>query len=260
MVGTLYLVGTPIGNLEDMTWRAVRTLQEADLIACEDTRTSAPLLRHFEVHTPVTSYHKFNEAEKSEELVGKLLGGTNVALITDAGMPGISDPGELLVRKCMEVSIPVTAVPGASACVTALAISGADTRRFVFEGFLPQENKEKREALARLADETRTVIFYEAPHRLAKTLDTLRGALGDDRKISLCRELTKKFETVERMTLGEAADLYGGGGENAKKPRGEYVLVVDGKSREKIAEENTKMWETMDVAAHVAMYEGRGMS
>jgi 16S rRNA (cytidine1402-2'-O)-methyltransferase len=153
MDGTLFLVATPIGNLEDMTFRAVRVLKEADLIACEDTRTSAPLLRSYGIRTPVTSYHKFNEEEKSGELIGKMLRGGKIALITDAGMPAISDPGCILVRKCMEQAIPVTAVPGASACVTALALSGADTRRFVFEGFLPVDNKEKKEALSRLSEE-----------------------------------------------------------------------------------------------------------
>ena len=212
MAGTLYLVATPIGNLEDMTLRAIRVLKEADLIACEDTRTSRPLLKAYDIGTPVTSYHKFNEEEKSGELVRRLLAGENIALITDAGMPAISDPGEILVKRCMEVSVPVTAVPGASASVTALALSGADTRRFVFEGFLPQANSEKKEVLARIADETRTMIFYEAPHRLTRTLAALMEVLGEARGVAICKELTKKFETVERTTLGEAAARFGGTG------------------------------------------------
>ena len=309
MDGTLFLVATPIGNLEDMTFRAVRVLKEADLIACEDTRTSAPLLRSYGIRTPVTSYHKFNEEEKSGELIGKMLRGGKIALITDAGMPAISDPGCILVRKCMEQAIPVTAVPGASACVTALALSGADTRRFVFEGFLPVDNKEKKEALSRLSEETRTIILYEAPHRLVRTLESLQSVLGEDRLISLCRELTKRFESVERMTIGDALRMYGAGedadstadgaagadadsaadgatGEDAEvrsdagcaenaactakdtgrvgkasgvRPRGEYVLVIDGRNPEELAQKKAAAWETMDIAAHVALYEQKGM-
>ena len=309
MDGTLFLVATPIGNLEDMTFRAVRVLKEADLIACEDTRTSAPLLRSYGIRTPVTSYHKFNEEEKSGELIGKMLRGEKIALITDAGMPAISDPGCILVRKCMEQAIPVTAVPGASACVTALALSGADTRRFVFEGFLPVDNKDKKDALSRLSEETRTIILYEAPHRLVRTLESLQSVLGEDRLISLCRELTKRFESVERMTLGDALRMYGVGadaeagadaccaaegaagadaccaadadiGENAAcaadaactakdtgrvgkasivRPRGEYVLVIDGRNPEELAQKKAAAWETMDIAAHVALYEQKGL-
>ena len=303
MDGTLFLVATPIGNLEDMTFRAVRVLKEADLIACEDTRTSAPLLRSYGIRTPVTSYHKFNEEEKSGELIGKILRGEKIALITDAGMPAISDPGCILVRKCMEQAIPVTAVPGASACVTALALSGADTRRFVFEGFLPVDNKEKKDALSRLSEETRTIILYEAPHRLVRTLESLQSVLGEDRLISLCRELTKRFESVERMTIGDALRMYGAGedsgctaddaaeadsgcaaddtagadadraeddGCKAKdtgrarkasfvRPRGEYVLVIDGRNPEELAQKKAAAWETMDIAAHVALYEQKGM-
>ena len=291
MDGTLFLVATPIGNLEDMTFRAVRVLKEADLIACEDTRTSAPLLRSYGIRTPVTSYHKFNEEEKSGELIGKILRGEKIALITDAGMPAISDPGCILVRKCMEQAIPVTAVPGASACVTALALSGAETRRFVFEGFLPVDNKEKKDALSRLSEETRTIILYEAPHRLVRTLESLQSVLGEDRLISLCRELTKRFESVERMTIGDALRMYGAGedsgcaaddaagadadraeddGCKAKdtgrarkasfvRPRGEYVLVIDGRNPEELAQKKAAAWETMDIAAHVALYEQKGL-
>ena len=291
MDGTLFLVATPIGNLEDMTFRAVRVLKEADLIACEDTRTSAPLLRSYGIRTPVTSYHKFNEEEKSGELIGKILRGEKIALITDAGMPAISDPGCILVRKCMEQAIPVTAVPGASACVTALALSGAETRRFVFEGFLPVDNKEKKDALSRLSEETRTIILYEAPHRLVRTLESLQSVLGEDRLISLCRELTKRFESVERMTIGDALRMYGAGedsgcaaddaagadadraeddGCKAKdtgrarkasfvRPRGEYVLVIAGRNPEELAQKKAAAWETMDIAAHVALYEQKGL-
>ena len=262
MAGTLYLVATPIGNLEDMTLRAIRVLKEADMIDCEDTRNSRPLLKAYDIGTPVTSYHKFNEEEKSGELVRRLLEGENIALITDAGMPAISDPGESLVKRCMEVSVPVTAVPGASASVTALALSGADTRRFVFEGFLPQANSEKKEVLARIADETRTMIFYEAPHRLTRTLAALMEVLGEARGVAICKELTKKFETVERTTLGEAAARFGGTGEDpdgADKPRGEYVLVIDGKSKKELAAETAARWEQMDIPAHVAHYEQLGL-
>ena len=257
MAGTLFLVGTPIGNLEDLTLRALRVLREADLIACEDTRTSAALLKSYEIGTPVTSYHKFNEETKSVELVGKLLEGKSIALITDAGMPAISDPGEILVRRCMENHIAVTAVPGPCACVTALSLSGADTRRFVFEGFLPQDNKEKKEALLRLENETRTIVLYEAPHRLLKTLRALKETLGEDRPLSLCRELTKKYEEVCRTTLGEAAAVFET--EGGREPRGEYVLVVDGKSKEKLAAEEAARWEKMDIHEHVALYEGQGL-
>lgn len=257
MSGTLFLVGTPIGNLEDITLRALRVLREADLIACEDTRTSAVLLGSYEIDTPTTSYHKFNEESKSAELVGKLLEGSSIALITDAGMPAVSDPGEILVRRCMENHIAVVSVPGPTACVTALALSGADTRRFVFEGFLPQENRGKKEALSRLADETRTILLYEAPHRLVRTLKSLGEVLGPDRPLSLCRELTKKYEEVLRTTLGEAAARFEA--EEGCSPRGEYVLVIDGKSKEKLAAEEAARWEQMDIAEHVALYERQGL-
>ena len=261
MAGTLYLVATPIGNLEDITLRAVRILKEADLIACEDTRTSSVLMHHCGIDTPLISYHKFNEEERGDELVSKLLLGQNIALITDAGMPAISDPGEVLVKKCMDSHIPVTAVPGPSACVTALALSGADTRRFSFEGFLPQENKEKKQALERIAADTRTVILYEAPHRLLRTLRDLKDALGGERTLSLCRELTKKYESVQRMTIDEALAMYGDDqtDDTSVKPRGEYVLVVDGKSRNELAAEKAAGWMDMDIPSHVALYEAEGL-
>lgn len=255
MAGTLYLVATPIGNLEDMTYRAVRTLKETDLIACEDTRTSSHLLSAYEIHTPVTSYHKFNEREKCGELIGRLLRGENIALITDAGMPAISDPGEILVRECRRNHICVTAVPGASASVTALALSGLDTRRFVFEGFLPADNRERRDLLAGLTEETRTMIFYEAPHRLRKTLRELLETFGEEREITLCRELTKKFEEITASTLGDAVAA----AENTN-PRGEYVLVVAGMSLQEKAERRASGWETTPIPEHVAHYEAQGMS
>ena len=203
MAGILYLVATPIGNLEDMTFRAVRTLSEVDLIAAEDTRNSIKLLNHFEIKTPMTSYHEFNKYDKAKVLVDKLLTGTNIAVITDAGTPGISDPGEELVRQALASGVTVTAVPGACACITALISSGLPTRRFAFEAFLPQDKKEKAEVLAELKDETRTMVIYEAPHRLQKTLTELFDTLGD-RKITLCRELTKRHETIEQFVLSEA--------------------------------------------------------
>lgn len=254
MAGILYLVGTPIGNLEDITARALRVLREADLIAAEDTRTSGKLLRHFGIDTPCVSYHKFNENERGDELVAKLLDGTNIALITDAGMPAISDPGEILVRKCHENGITVTAAPGPSAVITALAVAGRPTRRFAFEGFLPQEHSARREILGELKEEKRTIVLYEAPHRLEKTLGELRDALGADRGITLARELTKKFETVASFTLGEACASFA-----AAPPRGEYVLVIDGKSEEEAAAEAAARWKGTDISAHVQYYEDQGL-
>ena len=220
MAGTLYLCATPIGNLEDMTFRAVRVLREADLIAAEDTRNSVKLLNHFDIRTPMTSYHEYNKYDKGRKLVEKLLEGKDIALITDAGTPGISDPGEELVRMCNEAGITVTAVPGAAACITALTISGLPTRRFAFEAFLPTDKKEREKTLDELAGETRTIVLYEAPHRLVKTLRLLAEKLGD-RKASVCRELTKKHETVYRTSLLEAASYY-----EENEPKGECVIVI----------------------------------
>ena len=208
MSGILYLCGTPIGNLEDMTFRAVRTLKEADLIAAEDTRNSIKLLNHFEIHTPMTSYHEYNKIEKGRELVEKMRQGMKIALITDAGMPGISDPGEELTAMALEAGIPVTAVPGPAACVTGLVLSGLPSRRFAFEAFLPQDKKERREILRELKEEFRTTVLYEAPHRLLRTLEELREVLGESRRAAVCRELTKKHETLFRGTLGEACAHY----------------------------------------------------
>ena len=251
--GMLYLCGTPIGNLEDMTFRAVRILQEADLIAAEDTRNSIRLLNHFDIHVPMTSYHEYNKYEKGRVLVKKLLEGQNIVLITDAGMPGISDPGEELVRMCRDAGIGVTAVPGPSACVTALALSGRSTRRFAFEGFLPADKKERREALSELQEETRTVILYEAPHRLKKTLSELLEALGD-RKLSMCRELTKRHEEIWEGMLSEACTHC-----ESREPKGEYVLVLEGRSRREMVKERQQDFLEMPVSEHVRFYEDQGM-
>lgn len=253
MAGTLYLCATPIGNLEDMTFRAVRTLKEADLIAAEDTRNSIKLLNHFEIRTPMTSYHEYNKIEKGRKLIDLLLEGKNIALITDAGTPGISDPGEELVKMCHEAGVTVTAVPGAAACVTALTISGLPTRRFAFEAFLPSDKKERRDVLEELKDETRTIVLYEAPHRLVKTLEELRETLGD-RQVSVCRELTKKHETVYRSTLGEACTYY-----QSHEPRGECVLVIQAKSREELRRQSQRKWEEMSLEEHMAYYTDQGV-
>ena len=253
MAGTLYLCATPIGNLEDMTFRAVRTLKEADLIAAEDTRNSIKLLNHFEIRTPMTSYHEYNKIEKGRKLTDLLLEGKNIALITDAGTPGISDPGEELVKMCHEAGVTVTAVPGAAACVTALTISGLPTRRFAFEAFLPSDKKERRDVLEELKDETRTIVLYEAPHRLVKTLEELRETLGD-RQVSVCRELTKKHETVYQSTLGEACTYY-----QSHEPRGECVLVIQAKSREELRRQSQRKWAEMSLEEHMAYYMDQGV-
>lgn len=252
--GTLYLCATPIGNLEDMTFRAVRILKEVDVIAAEDTRNSVKLLNHFDIHTPMTSYHEFNKIDKGQYLVKRLLEGENIALITDAGMPGISDPGEELVRMCRDAGVPVTAVPGACACVTALVISGRPTRRFCFEAFLPTDKKERRAVLEELKTETRTSIIYEAPHRLVKTLQELLNEL-EDRKITVCKELTKKHETGFETTLKEAVPYY-----EQNEPRGEYVLVLEGCSRQQMEQEAQDAWKEMSLGDHMKLYEEQGMN
>ena len=253
MAGTLYLCATPIGNLEDITFRVLRTLKEVDMIAAEDTRNSIRLLNHFEIRTPMTSYHEFNKIEKGRYLVRQLLEGKEIALITDAGTPGISDPGEELVAMCQEAGIRVTSLPGPAACITALTMSGLPTRRFAFEAFLPSDKKEKQAVLKELETETRTVIMYEAPHRLVKTLEELYGALGD-RRISVCRELTKKHETVFATTLREALEYY-----QKQEPRGECVIVMEGRSRRQMEEEKQKAWESMSLAEHMRYYEEQGI-
>lgn len=254
MAGTLYLCATPIGNLEDITLRALRLLKEADLIAAEDTRNSIKLLNHFDIHTPMTSYHEYNKYDKGRELAALLQEGKNIVLITDAGMPGISDPGEELVKMCAEVGITVTALPGACACVTALTLSGLSTRRFAFEAFLPQEKKERQAILETMKSETRTIVIYEAPHRLRKTLEELHQTLGN-RKITVCRELTKKHETLLRTELEKAISYY-----ETEEPRGECVLVIEGKPFEEIAREKRAAWEELTLAEHVQFYENQGNS
>lgn len=253
MTGTLYLCATPIGNLEDMTFRVIRTLKEVDLIAAEDTRNSIKLLNHFEIQTPMTSYHEYNKYEKGRKLVEKLLEGQNIALITDAGTPGISDPGEELVKMCYESGILVTSLPGAAACITALTISGLSTRRFAFEAFLPSDKKEREQILKEMETETRTMIVYEAPHRLVKTLKLFLERLGN-RKITVCRELTKRHETALAVTLEEAVAHY-----EANPPKGECVLVIEGKSREEAREEERKQWEEMTIEDHMEVYTKQGM-
>lgn len=253
MAGTLYLCATPIGNLEDMTFRAVRVLKEADLIAAEDTRNSVKLLNHFNIQTPMTSYHEYNKYEKGRKLVEKLLEGENIALITDAGTPGISDPGEELVGMCHEAGITVTAVPGAAACITALTISGLPTRRFAFEAFLPSDKKERERVLAALEKEQRTIVLYEAPHRLVKTLKLLADRLGD-RRVSVCRELTKRYETVFRSALPEAVVYY-----EQNPPKGECVVVIQGLSRREIEEEERGKWTDMSIEDHMEYYLSKGM-
>lgn len=253
MAGTLYLCATPIGNLEDMTYRAVRMLHEVDLIAAEDTRNSIKLLNHFEIKTPMTSYHEFNKYDKAKVLVAKLQEGQNIALITDAGTPGISDPGEELVRQCHEAGITVTSLPGACACVNALIVSGLPTRRFCFEAFLPTEKKERALILEALKTESRTIVLYEAPHRLVRTLQELFEELGN-RRITICRELTKKHETVFQTNLNEAASYY-----TEQEPKGECVIVMEGVSFETLAEAERKQWETMEIPEHVEYYLNQGM-
>lgn len=249
----LYLCATPIGNLGDMTPRVIETLRSVDLIAAEDTRNSVKLLNHFEIKTSMTSYHEYNKMEKADVLVAQMQQGKNVALITDAGTPAISDPGEVLVAKCHEAGITVTSLPGPAACITALTLSGLSTRRFCFEAFLPVDKKEKAQILEELKEESRTIILYEAPHHLVRTLQELYEALGN-RRITLCRELTKKFETILPTTLEEALVKY-----DSEEPRGEYVLVIEGKSFEEKREEARQAWQSMSIEEHMAYYEKEGM-
>lgn len=251
--GKLYLCATPIGNLEDMPVRGIRIMKEADLIAAEDTRNSIKLINHFEINTPMTSYHEYNKVDKAKTLVDKMLQGKTIVLISDAGTPGISDPGEELVRQCVEAGIEVLSIPGPAACINALIISGLPTRRFVFEAFLPADKKERGYVLSELENETRTIIIYEAPHRLIKTLTELEAHLGGDRKVAVCKELTKKHETVYRNTLQNAIEYY----EN-NEPRGEYVIVIEGKSRQEIIKEEQDAWKEMSVEEHLEFYINKG--
>ncbi|MBD5452344.1 MAG: 16S rRNA (cytidine(1402)-2'-O)-methyltransferase [Lachnospiraceae bacterium] len=252
MSGTLFLCATPIGNLGDMTPRVVETLQAVDLIAAEDTRNSIKLLNHFEIHTSMTSYHEYNKVEKAKYLIEQLQAGKDVALITDAGTPAISDPGEVLVQMCQEAGITVTSLPGAAACITALTLSGLSTRRFCFEGFLPADKKEKKDILENLKNESRTIVLYEAPHHLTRTLDELYEALGD-RRMTICRELTKKFEEVIPTTIYDARVIF----EN-KEPRGEYVLVIEGRSLSELKHEKVLEWQSISIEEHMKHYEEQG--
>ena len=249
----LYLCATPIGNLEDITLRVLRTLKEVDLIAAEDTRNSRKLLNHFDIKTPLTSYHEYNKIEKGKYLIRKMQEGMTVALITDAGTPGISDPGEELVAMCYEEQIPVTSLPGPAACVTALTISGLPTRRFCFEAFLPPDKKERQQVLKELQTETRTIILYEAPHRLVRTLEELLEVLGN-RRLTVCRELTKKHETAFVTTIAEALEHY-----RENDPKGECVLVLEGRSRKEMEEEAQAAWEQISIEDHMKRYEDQGI-
>lgn len=253
MAGKLYLCATPIGNLEDITFRVIRTLKEADVIAAEDTRNSIKLLNHFEIKTPLTSYHEFNKYDKAKVLVNRMLEGENVALITDAGTPGISDPGEELVKQCYEAGIEVTSLPGAAACITALTLSGLSTRRFAFEAFLPSDKKEKAAILEELKTETRTIIIYEAPHRLKKTIAELFSALGN-RRMTVVKELTKLHENVFLTNFLEALAYY-----EENEPRGEYVLVIEGKKIEELKKEKEASFNEMDINEHMKFYMDKGM-
>lgn len=252
--GMLYLCATPIGNLEDITYRVLETLKTVDLIGAEDTRHSIKLLNHFGIKTPMTSYHEYNKVEKAKYLVEQMRQGKSIALITDAGTPGISDPGEELVRQCIEAQIRVTSLPGPAACITALTMSGMATRRFAFEAFLPPDKKERGQVLEELKRETRTIILYEAPHHLKKTLEELAQVLGTERRIALCRELTKRYEEVEWSTLGELCINL-----TKEEIRGEYVLVIEGKALEQVVKEEQEKWECMSIEEHMAYYESQGI-
>ena len=279
-MGTLYLCATPIGNLEDISLRVLRVLKEVDLIAAEDTRNSLKLLNHFDIHTPMTAYHDHNRFEKAEELVEQLLAGKNIALITDAGTPAISDPGWELVAAAYAAGVPVTSLPGANAAVTALTLSGLSTRRFCFEGFLPRDKKERRQILEELRQETRTIVLHEAPHHLQATLAELAEALGADRRVAICRELTKVHEEVVRTTLGDVAmgtvDFVTRkhGGESAAlscdkvyrphcniatSPRGEYVLVIEGRGLAAARAEEQQAWQEISIEDHMARYLAEGL-
>lgn len=253
MAGKLYLCATPIGNLDDISYRVLKTLKEVDLIAAEDTRHTIKLLNHFEIKTPMTSYHEFNKIDKARYLVQQMAEGVNIALVTDAGTPGISDPGEELVKQCYEAGIEVTSLPGPAACITALTLSGMSTRRFCFEAFLPADKKERQWILEELKEETRTIIIYEAPHRLVRTLTELQEALGD-RPVTLCRELTKKYEEAWQTTISGVLARY-----EEEEPKGECVLVLQGKSFEEKQAEKEKSWEEMSIEEHVALYEQQGI-
>lgn len=252
--GKLYLCATPIGNLDDITLRVLNTLKEVDLIAAEDTRHSIKLLNHFDIKTPMTSYHEFNKIDKARYLVEQMEKGVDIALVTDAGTPGISDPGEELVKLCYEAGIQVTSLPGPAACVTALTLSGLSTRRFCFEAFLPVDKKQRQWILEELREETRTIVVYEAPHHLVRTLKELSDTLGGSRRITICRELTKRYEEAYRTTFEEAISRY-----VAEEPRGECVIVIEGRSISDMVEEQQKSWDDMTVEEHMDIYLNQGI-
>ena len=253
MSGMLYLCATPIGNLGDITSRVLETLSQVDLIAAEDTRNSIKLLNHFQIKVPMTSYHEYNKIEKANDLIDKMRDGLNIALITDAGTPAISDPGEALVAMCHEAGIKVTSLPGPAACITALTLSGLSTRRFCFEGFLPSDKKERKTILEELVTESRTIIIYEAPHHLVRTLQDIYVVLGN-RNITLCRELTKKYETVIPTSLEDALVKY-----EQEDPRGEYVIVIEGVSLDDKKKKKMDSWQEMSIEQHMAFYENDGI-
>ncbi|SFA84582.1 16S rRNA (cytidine1402-2'-O)-methyltransferase [Acetitomaculum ruminis DSM 5522] len=255
MQGKLYLCATPIGNLQDMTLRAIDTLRQVDLIAAEDTRNSIKILNHFEIKTPMTSYHEYNKIDKAYFLVKEMKEGKNIALITDAGMPAISDPGEDLVRICHEEGVEVTVVPGASAVVSALALSGLPSRRFCFEGFLPHDKKEREAILKELENESRSIILYEAPHHLIDTLKLLKNTLGEGREMAVCREITKKYETVLRGSISNIEEHF-----KINPPKGEFVLIIQGKSRKELAKESQEQWQQLSLKEHMQIYLNKNLS
>lgn len=251
--GMLYLCATPIGNLSDITERVIETLKCADLIAAEDTRNTIKLLNHFDIKTQLVSYHEHNKYDRAKELIAKMKEGKTVALVSDAGTPAISDPGEVITAMCHEEGIKVTSLPGPCALITALTLSGLPARRFVFEGFLPSDKKERKQVLSKLKDETRTIIIYESPHHLRDTLCEISDTLGN-RRIAICRELTKKFEEVKHMSLVKAKEYYG-----INEPKGEFVLVIEGRSEDEINLEKADAFRKMDINEHMEMYEAQGM-
>lgn len=253
-IGKLYLVPTPIGNLKDITLRALEVLNQVDLIAAEDTRQSLKLLNHFNIKKPLISYHQHNEQGKSENLIDKLKEGKNIALVSDAGTPGISDPGAVIVSKCIEEHIDFEVLTGATAVTTALVYSGMDTTKFIFRGFMPRENKERKIIMEELKNRKETLIFYEAPHRLKSTLEFLKSNLGN-RKISICRELTKLHEEILRLNLSEAIDYY-----EDKTVKGELVLIVEGKDEKEIMNEEMAEWQDLDIDEHIKMYIKEGLN
>jgi len=254
MPGILYLCATPIGNLEDITIRVLRILREADIIAAEDTINTIKLLNHFNIKTPMTSYHEYNKYDKAQYLVNKLMDGSDIALVTDAGTPGISDPGEEIVKKAYQAGIQVTSLPGACACITALTLSGIATRRFAFEAFLPHDKKERKTIINSLKEETRTIIIYEAPHHLKNTLSELYSVLSD-RKITICRELTKLHETVQLHTISSAIEFY-----TQNQPKGEYVLVIEGCTIQELEARHQNKWLDISIPEHMDIYLSKDMA